>query len=67
MDVKDDHCFTGFDGYQKVIDASDVVLIGLRNLDERERLLVKESGVTAYTMADVDRRGIATLPFGVGK
>ncbi|MHB8972955.1 MAG: Gfo/Idh/MocA family protein [Pirellulaceae bacterium] len=25
--VDDDHCFTGFDGYQKVIDASDAVLI----------------------------------------
>ena len=25
--VDDDHCFTGFDGYQKVIDASDAVMI----------------------------------------
>jgi len=25
--VKDDHCFVGFDGYQKVIDSVDVVLI----------------------------------------
>lgn len=25
--VADDHCFTGFDGYKKVIEASDVVLI----------------------------------------
>ena len=27
VQVKDEHCFTGFDGYQKVIEASDVVLI----------------------------------------
>jgi hypothetical protein len=27
MAVADDHCFTGFDGYEKVIAASDVVLI----------------------------------------
>jgi myo-inositol 2-dehydrogenase / D-chiro-inositol 1-dehydrogenase len=27
--VDDDHCFTGFDGYQKVIDCSDVVLLAL--------------------------------------
>ena len=27
MLVDDDHCFTGFDGYQKVIDASDAVMI----------------------------------------
>jgi hypothetical protein len=25
--VDDDHCFVGFDGYQKVIDSVDVVLI----------------------------------------
>lgn len=27
VDVKDDHCFVGFDGYRKVIDSADVVLI----------------------------------------
>jgi predicted dehydrogenase len=27
VSVSDDHCFTGFDGYKRVIEASDVVLI----------------------------------------
>lgn len=27
VQVRNDHCFTGFDGYKKVIEASDVVLI----------------------------------------
>ena len=27
MQVDDDHCFVGFDGYKKVIDSADVVLI----------------------------------------
>lgn len=27
VEVDDDHCFTGFDGYKKVIECSDVVLI----------------------------------------
>jgi predicted dehydrogenase len=27
VEVADDHCFTGFDGYRRVIEASDVVLI----------------------------------------
>jgi predicted dehydrogenase len=27
VQVKDDHCFTGFDGFKRVIEASDVVLI----------------------------------------
>ena len=35
----------------------DVALIGLRNLDEREKELVRHSRVRAYTMSDLDRRG----------
>jgi arginase len=38
-----------------------VVLIGLRNLDEREKGLVRKSGVRAYTMSDIDRRGLAPI------
>lgn len=41
--------------------AEDTVLIGLRNLDDHERDLVRASGVRACTMAEVDRRGIGTL------
>jgi arginase len=41
--------------------AEDTVLIGLRNLDDHERELVRGSGVRACTMAEVDRRGIGTL------
>ena len=37
------------------------VLLGLRNLDELERQQVRESGVTVFTMKDVDRLGIATI------
>jgi arginase len=39
----------------------NVALIGLRNLDEREKGLVRKSGVRAYTMSDVDRRGVGTI------
>jgi arginase len=39
----------------------DVALIGLRNLDEREKQIVRKSGVRAYTMSDVDRRGIGPI------
>ncbi len=37
------------------------VLIGLRNLDDAERQQVRQSGVTVFTMKDVDRLGIATV------
>jgi len=39
----------------------DVALLGIRNLDERERNHVRQSGVRAYTMSDVDRRGIGPI------
>ena len=39
----------------------DVALIGLRNLDEREKELVRRSRVRAYTMSDLDRRGLASI------
>ena len=35
------------------------VLIGVRNLDEREKIAVRDSGVHVFTMKDIDRQGIA--------
>lgn len=40
------------------IDASEIVYIGLRDVDPPERALIKELGITAYTMKEVDRLGI---------
>lgn len=40
---------------------SKTVLIGVRNLDERERDLVRASGVHVFTMKDIDRAGIAAI------
>ena len=40
---------------------SHTVLIGVRNLDEREKELVLESGIHVFTMKDIDRVGIATI------
>jgi len=37
------------------------VLIGIRNLDEREKIAVKESHVHVFTMKDIDRQGIASI------
>ena len=37
------------------------VLLGVRNLDEREKDLVRESGIHVFTMKDIDRAGIATI------
>ena len=37
------------------------VLIGVRNLDEREKVAVRDSGVHVFTMKDIDRQGIASI------
>ena len=37
------------------------VLVGIRNLDEREKSAVRDSGVHVFTMKDIDRQGIASI------
>jgi len=37
------------------------VLIGLRDVDQRERRLVKESGVNTFTMRDIDEQGMGSV------
>ncbi|AEB11596.1 arginase [Marinithermus hydrothermalis] len=39
----------------------DVVLIGIRELDPGEKLLLREAGVTVYTMKEVDQLGISRI------
>ena len=41
--------------------AATTVLIGIRNLDEREKIAVKDSNVHVFTMKDIDRQGIASI------
>jgi arginase len=48
-------------GFSPKIDFSRCAVIGLRNLDEREKDIVKQSGVHAFTMKDIDRRGMAAV------
>ncbi len=43
----------------------DVVLVGVRSVDPGERRLLKEAGVTVYTMKEVDRMGIPTIAANV--
>ncbi|MEM1248277.1 MAG: arginase [Acidobacteriota bacterium] len=43
------------------IPPKDVVLIGIRDLDEKERVALRESKATVYTMREIDERGIAEV------
>ena len=43
------------------IRAEHTVLVGIRNLDEREKEIVRALGIHAFTMKDIDRLGIAEV------
>ena len=48
-------------GMSPKVHAAQTVLVGIRNLDEREKVAVRESGVHVFTMKDIDRKGVATV------
>ncbi len=48
-------------GFSPKVVPEHTVLIGLRNLDEREKEIVRASRVNVFTMKDIDRSGIASV------
>jgi arginase len=45
-------------GYKPKVEPRNVCLVGVRDLDPKERRLIKESGVHVFTMRDIDERGM---------
>ena len=52
---------TGMFGFSPKVDPKNVALVGIRDVDILERPQVKESGVTAFTMRDIDERGLRAV------
>lgn len=52
---------TNFYTNKRKIDPAHVCYIGVRDLDPEERKLMKEAGVTVWTMSDIDRNGISRV------
>ena len=48
-------------GFAPKVTPACTVLIGIRNLDDREKERIRESGVRVFTMKDIDRSGIASV------
>jgi arginase len=48
-------------GFTPKVAPAHTVLIGIRNLDAREKEIVRASGVNVFTMKDIDRSGIASV------
>lgn len=58
------------DGYPELVGISraqtrlqpkDIVVVGVRHLDKGERQRLRDSGLTVYTMRDIDERGMNTI------
>ena len=48
-------------GFSPKVLPEHTVLVGIRNLDQREKELVRDSRVHVFTMTDIDRSGIAAV------
>jgi arginase len=48
-------------GFSPKVLPAHTVLIGVRNLDEREKVAVRDSHMHVFTMKDIDRQGIASI------
>jgi arginase len=48
-------------GFSPKVERRNVCLIGIRDIDEAERKIVRGSGIHAYTMRDVDERGMRAI------
>jgi len=49
---------TGLAGAKPMVEPRNVALVGIRELDAKERKLIKETGVHVFTMRDIDERGM---------
>jgi arginase len=45
-------------GAKPMVEPRNVALVGIRDLDAKERRLIKETGVHVFTMRDIDERGM---------
>jgi len=48
-------------GFSPSVEPGSVAIIGLRSVDEAERVNVRETGVHAFTMRDIDERGMRAV------
>jgi arginase len=51
----------GLLGYRAKIAAHNAVIVGLRDVDQMEKLHVRGSGVRAFTMREIDERGLRSV------
>ena len=45
-------------GYKPMVNPHNICMVGVRDIDAKERKIIKESGVHVFTMRDLDERGM---------
>jgi len=48
-------------GAAPMVDPANAAVVGLRDVDVAERVVIKKSGIGAYTMRDIDERGMRAV------
>lgn len=48
-------------GFSPKVKPENVVLVGIRSIDEEEAVLIRKAGIKCYTMAEIDRRGMGPV------
>ncbi len=48
-------------GFKPKVQPENCVLVGIRDVDVREKENIKETGIEVYTMRDIDERGMRTV------
>ncbi len=56
-----DSDLAGIGGFSPKVRRENACLIGVRDLDEREKKLIADSGVSVFTMKDIDRHGASRV------
>eukprot|EP00602_Paraphysomonas_sp_CaronLab_P010999 CAMPEP_0185020966 /NCGR_PEP_ID=MMETSP1103-20130426/3615_1 /TAXON_ID=36769 /ORGANISM="Paraphysomonas bandaiensis, Strain Caron Lab Isolate" /LENGTH=295 /DNA_ID=CAMNT_0027552199 /DNA_START=156 /DNA_END=1043 /DNA_ORIENTATION=- len=56
-----------FDYFKPCLDPTDIVYIGLRDVDDFEKDTIRRLGIKAYSMYDIDKKGIGRVMEEVGE
>ncbi|MCH2101402.1 MAG: arginase [Planctomycetes bacterium] len=56
-----DASLAGIGGPAPMVKPENVALVGIRDIDEAERAIIQDSGIRAFTMSEIDRRGMAAV------
>lgn len=56
-----DQALTQVAGFAPKLAAKNAVLVGTRSIDEKERDVVRKSGIRVFTMRDIDERGMRAV------